>query len=147
MTDWHIVAAELKAFDDRREVVKAMRKAIREPVPAIRKAIKDRAVETLPSRGGLGKWVASSRVNASVQVNSRRVRMRLRGGRNSSGGRSDINAINRGRVRAPAWGNRESWHTQTVPKDFFRGPAEDAADDVKDAIDKAVDVALDVLRG
>ena len=148
MTDWRIVAAQLKAFDDRRELVKAMRGAIREPVPQIRKAVKDRAVESLPHRGGLGRWVASSRLSAAVQVNSRRVRMRIRAGRNSAGSRSDISAIDRGRVRAPSWGHKGigAWHTQAVPSGFFTKPAEDAAGRVFEAIDGAVDLALDELR-
>jgi len=148
VTDWHIVAAQIKAFDDRRALVKAMRTAIRKPLPDIRKAIKKRATDTLPRRGGLGKWVASTRVNGSVQVNSRRVRMRVRGGRNSTGSRSDVKSIDRGRVRAPAWGRRgeNDWHTQSVPPGFFTTPASDASDEVLGAIDDAVDLALDQLR-
>lgn len=148
MTDWRIVAAQLKAFDDRRELVKAMRQAIRKPVPQIRRAIKDRAVETLPHRGGLGAWVASSRLSAAVQVNSRRVRMRIKAGRNSAGSRSDIRSIDRGRVRAPSWGHKGegAWHTQSVKPGFFTDPAQEAAEDVYDAIDSAVDLALDELR-
>lgn len=148
MTDWRIVAAQLKAFDGRREVVKAMRKGIRKPVPAIRKSIKTRATSTLPARGGLGKWVASSRINAKIKLGSRRVDMTLRGGRNSEAGRSDLSAIDRGRVRAPTWGHRSrgAWHTQTVPAGFFREPAADGADDVNAAIDAEVDRALEQIR-
>jgi hypothetical protein len=149
MTDWRIVAEQIKAFDDRRAVVKAMRTAIRRPLPDIRKAIKKRAVDTLPKRGGLGAWVASTRVSAAVKVNSRRVQMKLKGGRNSAGGRTDVDAIDRGRVRAPAWGRKGpgQWHSQKVPDRFFKGPAADAGGDVSDAIDDAVDTALQILRG
>ena len=148
MTDWRIVAAEIKVFDDRRALVKAMRGAIREPVPKIRAAVRERAAATLPHRGGLNAWVASSRLSASVQVNSRRVRMRIKAGRNSAGSRSDISAIDRGRVRAPSWGRKGlgSWHTQTVRSGFFTNPAQEAAEDVYHAIDGAVDLALDELR-
>jgi hypothetical protein len=147
--DWKLVAAQIKAFDDRRALVKAMRGAIRRPLPEIRRAIKDKARSSMPHRGGLNVWVAGIRVNAAVQVNSRRVRMRVRGGRNSAGSRSDIKAIDRGRVRAPAWGRRGEgdWHTQSVPPGFFTFPARDHADDVLRAIDEAVDIALDQLRG
>lgn len=148
MTDWRVVAAELKAFDGRRAVVKAMRKGMREPVPSIRKAIRQRATSTLPSSGGLNKWVASTRITATIKVGSRRVDMKLKGGRNSSGGRSDINAIDRGRVRAPSWGRRGpgAWHTQTVPAGFFSQPAEAEADAVLRTIDREVDRALDTIR-
>lgn len=149
MPDWKIVAAQIKAFDGRREVVKAMRKAIREPVPAIRKNIKTQALSLMPKRGGLGLWVASIRVNAAIKVNSRQVSMKLKGGRNSAGGRSDIAAIDRGRVRAPSWGRKGpgAWHTQRVPSGFFTETSAEYADDVKQAIDSAVDVALEALRG
>lgn len=148
MPDWRIVYAEIKAFDDKREVVKAMRKGIREPVPAIRKAIKARALSILPKRGGLNRWVSSIRVNASIKINSRQVSMRVKGGRNSSGTRSDIDAIDRGRVRAPSWGRKGigQWHTQTVSDGFFKTPAQDAADQVLHAIDGAIDDALETLR-
>lgn len=149
MPDWRIVYAELKAFDDRRAVLKAMRQGLRKPVPAIRQAIKDRALSTMPKRGGLNAWVASIRITSPVKVNSRQVSLKLKGGRNSKGGRSDISAIDRGRVRAPSWGRKGAgaWHTQTVPTGFFREPAADAAGDVLTAIDGAVDTALDTLRG
>lgn len=149
MTDWRIVAAQIKEFDDRRALIKAMRTAIRKPLPKIRKAIKDKALSILPKGGGLNRWVAASRVNGAVQVNSRRVRMRVRAGRNSAGSRSDVKAIDRGRVRAPSWGRKGEgdWHTQAVPPSFFTDPAQDGADDVFEAIDGAVDLALDELRG
>ena len=149
MPDWQIVYAQIKAFDDSRQVLKAMRKGIREPVPAIRRAIRDRATSTLPRRGGLNRWVAGIRVNASIKLGSRAITMKLKGGRNSVGSRSDINAIDRGRVRAPSWGRKGpgQWHTQSVSPGFFKRPAADHADQVNEAIDGAVDSALDQLRG
>jgi hypothetical protein len=148
VTDWRIVAAEIKAFDDRRELLKAMRRGLRQPVPEIRRAIKARALSTLPKRGGLNKWVASVRVTSPTKINNRQVSLKLKGGRNSSGGRSDISAIDRGRVRAPAWGRKGvgSWHTQAVSAGFFTQPAAEAADKVLEAIDGAVDSALNALR-
>jgi hypothetical protein len=149
MTDWRIVAAQIRAFDDRREIVKAMRKAMREPLPTIRTAIRARAISTMPAGGGLNRWVAASRINATVKIDSRRVQVRLKGGRNSRGGRSDMAAIDRGRVRAPSWGHRTkaSWHTVEVTPGYFRAPAADAAGLVNASIDRAVDGALDQLRG
>jgi hypothetical protein len=149
VSDWRTVAAELRAFDGRREVLKAMRRGIREPVPVIRRAIRARALATMPARGGLNRWVAAARVNATIKVKSRQIQMRLVGGRNSAGGRSDMEAINRGRVRAPSWGHKtaKSWHTVGVAPGYFHEPAADAADMVLAAIDRAVDGALDQLRG
>lgn len=149
MTDWKIVYAKVAAFDDKRAVLLAMRRGIREPLPALRKAIRERAVATLPVRGGLNRWVAASRVNGPVKVNARRVQLKVKAGRNSEGGRSDIKAIDRGRVRAPAWGHRGpgAWHTQTVEPGFFTKPAQDAARPVGESIKRAVDAAFDTIRG
>ena len=147
MTDWRIIYAEVKAFDDKRAVLLALRRGIREPLPTIRRAIRDRAVATLPAGGGLNRWVAASRVNGPVSVTARRVRLRVRAGRNSAGGRSDINAIDRGRLRAPTWGHRGqgSWHTQTVEPGFFTRPAQDAIEPIGRAMDKAINDTLDRL--
>lgn len=148
MADWKVVAAELKAFDGRREVTKALRRSIREPVPAIRAAVKARALAILPSSGGLGAWVAAAKLSASVKVTGRIVGLLIKGGRNSAGGRSDVRAIDRGRVRAPAWGRRFAgqWHTQTVPSGFFTDPATEQADTVLRVTTDAVDRAFDQIR-
>lgn len=149
MPDWKIVYAELAAFEDKRAVLLAMRRGIREPLPQVRKAIRARALSTLPAGGGLNRWVAASRVNGPVKVNARRVQLKIKAGRNSAGGRSDIVAIDRGRVRAPAWGHRGpgAWHTQTVEPGFFTKPAEDAIDPVGESIGRAVDDAFNRLGG
>jgi hypothetical protein len=138
---------DLRGFDRRREIVKALSKAVRKPVPAVRRAIKARAVEVLPSRGGLNDWVASARITAAVKLTGRSAAIRLKGGRNSRGGRSDIKAIDAGFVRAPSWGKRTeaSWHTQTVPAGFFTKPVSEAGQWVA-AADQAVDAALEQLR-
>jgi hypothetical protein len=138
---------DLRGFDRRREIVKALSKAVRKPVPAVRRAIKARALATLPHRGGLGAWVAASRVTTQVKLTGRSAAIRLKGGRNSSGGRSDIKAIDAGRVRAPSWGKRTpaSWHAQRVPAGFFTKPVSEA-DQWVAAADQAVDAALEQLR-
>jgi len=138
---------ELRSFDGRREIVKAIGKGVRAGVPAVRKAIRQRAVDTLPHSGGLGRWVARSSITAQVKLQARSGSIKLKGGRNSAGARSDIKSIDAGRVRAPSWGRRTaaSWHTQSVPAGFFTEPAA-SAKDWHDDVDQAVDVALDQLR-
>lgn len=138
---------ELRAFDGRREVVKAMGRGIRKPLPALRKAIRSHAVAVLPSSGGLGAWVAASRVTAQIRLSGRRAGVKLKGGRNSAGGRSDVDRIDRGRVRAPTWGRRSrgSWHNQVVADGWWSTPTEQA-DQWVDAVDAEVDKALDQIR-
>lgn len=138
---------ELRGFDRRREIVKAVSRGVRKPLPAVRKAIRARAVATLPRSGGLGVWVSKTRVTAQIKLTGRRAGIKLKGGRNSQGQRSDVAAIDRGRVRAPSWGRRTaaSWHTQTVTPEFFTGPASEATQ-WTNAVAAEVDQALDQLR-
>lgn len=134
-------AALLKTTNDRKVILKQMRKDIRQPVPAVRKSIKARALSSMPKGGGLNKWVAATRITAQVKVSSRAITVKLKGGRNSRGGRSDIKAIDRGRLRAPTWGHKP-WHTQAVPSGFFSEPAEDSRAEWIAVVDQAVDTAI-----
>lgn len=138
---------ELRSFRDRKVVLKELRAGIRKPLPAVRKSIRARATETLPSRGGLNKWAASIRINLAIKTSSRAASITIKGGRNSTGGRSDMNALDRGRVRHPSWGRRSrgSWHTQSVPPGFFTKPVEEATE-WRAEIDKALDRATEQIR-
>lgn len=142
------LVAELRSFDDRGEVVKQLRREIREPIPAVRAAIKARALRTLPRRGGLNRWAASTRITARVQLSGRRASVTLVGARRSVRGESDVRALDRGRVRHPSWGRRTrgQWHTQLVPPAFFSGPAAEV-DRWRDAAVRAVDRALATIGG
>jgi hypothetical protein len=139
---------DLRGFDGRRVIVRELRREVRKPVPSITRRVRISAAATLPHRGGLGAWVAASRITASVRLSGRRVGVTMRGGRNSKGGRSDIAAIDAGRVRAPSWGRRGpgSWHTQGVVPGFFTRPVTEA-NEWPVAIEAAVDHALETLRG
>lgn len=138
---------ELRGFDQRREIVKALSKAVRAGAPKVRKKIRAAAMETLPKEGGLNAWVAASKITIRVKLSGRSAGITLRGGRNSKGGRSDLNAIDRGRVRAPTWGHRQkgAWHTVIVTPGFFTQTAAEATE-WHDEVDKAVDAALEQLR-
>ena len=138
---------DLKGFERRGEVVKQLRKEFRKPVPAVRKAIRRRALDTLPAGGGLNKWVAKTRITARVQVTGRAVAVTLKGGRNSSNGkRSDIRRLDKGKVRHPSWGRRGEgkWHSQSVTAGFFTGPATEI-DQWRTACERAVSNAFDVI--
>ena len=140
------LARDLRGVADRKEILKQLRKELREPLPRVRQGIRDAARRMLPGRNGLGAWVAKARIPASVRVStSNRAGITLKGGRNSQGARSDLNAIDRGRVRAPSWGRRGpgAWHNQTVTAGFMSDTVADdyAAEWQKaalDAVDKVV---------
>lgn len=141
-------ARELRAFDDRRVVVREMGKELRGLLPPLRTAIRSHALEILPKEGGLNAWVASARITLSVKTSGRRVGVIVKGSRKSLKGQSDLDAIDRGRVRAPSWGRRwrGQWHTQAVPPGWFTEPAADETR-LRDACDQALDRALDEIRG
>jgi hypothetical protein len=141
------LVAEIRGFRNSKAVIAAMRKGIRSGIAPVRKAVRATAVESLPSRGGLNQWVAKTRINLNVRVGSSSARVRITGGRNSAGGQSDINAIDRGRVRAPSWGRkgRDDWHTQSVDPGFFTETI-DEQDGFRAQVDAEVDRALETIR-
>lgn len=138
---------ELHKFRDGKEIVKALGKGLRAGVPPVRKEIRAVAIEQLPHEGGLNRWVARIRINFKFKGGSRSATAKLVGGRNSEGGRSDVAAIDRGRVRAPSWGHRTkgSWHTVAVTPGFFTKTAAESAQ-WSAHVDAEVDKALEQLR-
>lgn len=139
--------ADLKYFEDRKLVLKEFKKEVRKPVPAVRKSIRARALDTLPHRGGLGVWVSKISMTVKFKLSGNSARITLKGGRNSSGGRSDIKAIDNGRVRAPTFGRRSKgqWHNQRVPSGFFTEPVEET-DAWRGAAEEAIFKASEVIR-
>lgn len=138
---------DLKGFEARKEVTKALRKQIRQPVPAVRKAIRKRAMTTLPKSGGLNVWAAQTKVGVRVKLAGRTAGVKLRGTRKSTKEKSDLKRLDAGKVRAPSWGRRRrgDWHVQQVTPGFFTGPAGEI-DQWRNACLRAVDDALEVIR-
>lgn len=139
-------AAELRAFDGRREIVKALRRALtRAAKPAVA-AARAHAIAILPSSGGLGAWVAGARIGVKISYGSRTAGVRLRGGRRSLTDRSDLVRIDAGSVRAPTYGHRGrgAWHTQSVTAGWWTEPL--AETPWTGDADAAVDAALEQIR-
>lgn len=138
---------DLRKFEGKKEITRALRKRIREPLPAVRKAVKARALATLPQRGGLNRWVARTRVSAVIKLAGRAAGVRLKGSRANTKGKADLRRLDAGKVRHPSWGRRGAtqWHTQSVPAQFFSGPATEVTQ-WRDACIEAVDDALKVIR-
>jgi hypothetical protein len=138
---------ELRTFDQRREIVKALNKGLRAAALPVRKEIRQVAVDTLPSGGGLNLWVAKIRINLRSRTSGRRAGIKLVGSRKSTNDRSDVAAIDRGRVRHPSWGRRGNgqWHTTLVEPGFFTQTAADSRQ-WQDEAETAIDRALDQLR-
>lgn len=142
------VAAEVRRLGNGRTIPNRMANRIRGAVPPIRKAVKASAVATLPSRGGLGTWVAGAGVRASVRRGARSAGVSLVSGRRSQGGRSDLRRINTGRTRHPLWGNRNRWYPQEVTPGFFdRAIEEHGLDAFRREVDEAIGEAVREVFG
>jgi hypothetical protein len=118
-SDIATVAAAVRKLGADRSIVNEMTKAIRRAVPPIRGAVRRNALAYLPSRGGLGAWVARGSITARVRRSASNAGVTIVDGRNSAGGRTDMRRINAGTVRHPYWGDRRSWAPQTVRAGFF----------------------------
>jgi hypothetical protein len=140
--------ADLKGVTDRKDILKEVRRTIRGPLPGTRKAIKTSAMRNLPSGNGLNAWVAALRITAKITLTASRVAVNIKGGRNSSGARSDIKAIDRGRVRHPSWGRRGAgqWHNQTVVPGFFTETVEGRRGEFVEAVDKGASIVVERLN-
>lgn len=139
MGDIGALVRSLRGFARNDILIREVRAELRAPVPIVRTRIKATARATLPHSGGLGGWVAGTRITAKVMLGGKSVTIRLRGGRNSKHGRSDIRAIDRGRLRHPSWGRRGrgQWFTQAVTPGFFTKTAAEAPE-----WDAAIDRAM-----
>lgn len=117
------LARALQTFADRGRLIRIVARELDDVIPHVEKGIRARAVALLPRGGGLGAWVSALTIRSSVRVAARRARARLVGHRTSLGGVADIDAIDRGRVRHPAWGRRgpNDWFIERVPAGFFTG--------------------------
>lgn len=140
------LARDLRAFDGRKEVVKQLKGEIRKPLPEVRKAIRRRALDTLPKRGGLNRWVARTRVLGQVRVTGRGVEIKLVGRRKSQAGTSDLKRLDRGRIRHPTFGQRGKgmWHTQAVRPGYFTDPAAEI-DQWREAVERACAEAVKTI--
>lgn len=121
----------------RKELMKAAQRSTR-PVKA---EVSASARRTLPSRGGLNVWVASTKVQTKTRTGGRNVGVTITGrpGRRMTP-TSDVRAINRGRLRHPTYGHGP-WVTQPVRPGFWdevmEGPLADRARrEFTDAMDR-----------
>lgn len=139
---------ELRAFDGRRSVVKAMRRGLSKAARPVLREVRAHAVAILPSSGGLGTWVARASMTWQIRYAGRTAGIRLRGRRRSQRDRSDLERIDAGQVRHPSWGRRSrgSWHTQPVTPGWWTTPLS-TNDTIEPAVTAEVDRAFDEIRG
>lgn len=135
-TELRAVGVALRGADKeiRRELFKAVQRATK-PVKA---EIKAEAERSLPSGGGLGKWVARIGIRTRTALSGRSVGITIEGtlnnkakvrgrgkgrrARHTFGQNADLGAINRGRVMHPAWGRGPLVGPQMVKAGFWDRP-------------------------
>lgn len=146
-TSFDELVRELRRYREQKETIKAITKGLRQAVVPARRAVRNAAREILPKSGGLNEWVARASMLIQIRLSGRRAGVRLKAGRNSERGRTDMTAIDRGRVRAPSWGRRVkgAWHVVEVTPGFFTETLHDLPD-WHDDVDAAVDRSLETLR-
>ncbi len=90
-----------------KDLKKELMKAAQRTARPIRKEMRASALRSLPKSGGLNVWVASKlsiRIKLRLAGRNAGINVRLRRPNpNAASGQSDINAINRGRVRHPTY--------------------------------------------
>lgn len=140
------LVADLRGFTRRKEVLRNLRRRIREPLPGVQRAVTASALYTLPARNGLAAWVAAEKITAVVRVSGRAAKVKIAGARQSQRRQSDLRSINAGEVRHPSWGRRAEgqWHAQAVTSEYFTRPAGEV-DQWRAAALDAVDDALAVI--
>lgn len=146
--DFSKLARDLRGFNANAEVAKALRKELAKPVPAAKENIRKNAIAILPKAGGLGDWVAATKITHTVRLAGHTVSIKLIGGRSSATGKkSDVRSIDEGSTRHPSWGRRGrgQWHAQAVTAGFFTDPVRDDVAWLA-AAERAVDLALEKLR-
>lgn len=128
-------------------VVREVQREIDEPLPLMRTRVQASALSKLPHRGGLAAWAAAAHLTSAVHAIGDTVTATLKIHRTSMHKPSDLRALDRGRVRHPAWGRRRGsdWHIQLVAPKVYSEPIT-ASPEWRRAVVRACDRASDVIR-
>lgn len=108
-----------------------MLRGIRNGVKPVAASIKEEARDTLPKGGGLNEWVAASKMSPRTRLTGKSAGVRIV----TRKAGHDIEAINRGSVRHPVFGNRSAWSDQSVAPGFVDNGGMKKAPEAARAID------------
>lgn len=125
-----------------REMRKKMLRALREAGKPAAREVADEALRRLPSRGGLAKLIAGSKVAVRTKASSSSATVRLE--HRLSG--HDVKAIDQGKVRHPTYGHNP-WVLQPVKSGYFSDAVEEAAPDAQRRLVEVLDdIAAEIAR-
>lgn len=120
----------------RRELLRGIRQAT---APA-KSTIPQSARDKLPRRGGLNEYIATGlKVTSRSSLSGAEARVRIVA---TDPPRHDIQALDRGVVRYPVFGNRQVWRSHPVEPGFFTDPCVALAPGARQQIAAARDRVL-----
>lgn len=145
VAEYKAFAQRLKAAD--RTLANSLRKRVREAGQPLADGIREDGPEGLPRRGGLVDYLRASK--ASVSLTQTRAAIKITGQRGSRTlTTSDLNAINRGRLRHPVFavpGRRAGWVNQAVVAGTYDAAIEKHSEVALDQVARALDDVMGEL--
>ena len=142
-SDYKAFAQRLKAAD--RKVASGLRRRVRDASKPLAEAVAKDGPEGLPESGGLADWLRQAKPSLSMTQTRAAIKLTgLKGSRTQK--TSDLNAINRGRLRHPVYaqpGRKAGWANQPVQAGTY-----DAAIDTHgaEALEDIARVLDDVMK-
>lgn len=133
------VGKRLKAAGDK-EIRKEFLRALQAAGKPLKEAAKEGALRgPLPRSGGLAAEVAASGFSVRVRLSGNKAGVRVK----AKGKKiRDLDAMDRGRLRHPVWGNTEVWVNQTIRPGWFTDPLAAQAEPVQTEMLAAMDAVL-----
>lgn len=105
-------------------------------------AAKANALDTLPGGGGLAALVAKSPIGVRTRLSATSASVSFK-----VGGKREVEAMNRGRLRKPLFGNEKFWFTQSITPGWFSDPMEDHAPEFRRGIERVLtDIKTEIER-
>ncbi len=138
-SDYKAFAARLKTAE--KSVKASLRKRLREAAKPLSEAVAQDGPEGLPQGGGLADWLRQAK--PGLAMTQTRMAIKLTGLKGLRTGKtSDLNAINRGRLRHPVYaqpGRKAGWVNQSVEAGTYDKAIAKHADAALDEIGRVVD--------
>ena len=122
----------------RKELLRGMRAAAK---PAV-KHVKEAAVRDLPHAGGMGQFAKKSTIGVRTRTSGEGAGVRIIAVKKGH----DVAAIDRGRLRHPTFGNKKSWHTQSVKPGFFSDTITNERDEMQIEMLRSMDDFLQEIQ-
>lgn len=123
----------LKAAGDK-ELQRELSKGISQAMKPLTAAVRQSALRTLPSRGGLAQKVAKSQMRVNRRAGSKIAHVRL-----VAKSSYHLGQLNRGINHHPVFGDRDAWVTQRVTPGWWTKPTEAAGPNVRREVIAAMD--------